>query len=67
MSLGLKSAAASILNVGGDILKILFGTLTQSDAKKYTQYIQKLEDEQQSFFANSTGTDGLVEVSYYVI
>ena len=38
-----------ILNVGGDILKFLFGTLTQSDAKKYTQHIHKLEDEQQSF------------------
>ena len=25
-------------------------TLTQSDAKRYTQHIQKLEDEQHSFF-----------------
>jgi len=32
-----------------DILKFLFGTLTQSDAQKYTQHIQKLENEQQSF------------------
>ena len=30
-------------------LKFLFGTLTHSDAKKYMQHIQKLEDEQQSF------------------
>jgi hypothetical protein len=29
-----------ILNFGGDILKFLFGTLTQSDAKKYTQHIK---------------------------
>ena len=33
----------------GDVLKFLFGTLTQSDARNYTQHIQKLEDEQQSF------------------
>jgi hypothetical protein len=38
-----------ILNLGGNILKFLFGTLTQSDAQKYTEHIQKLEDEQQSF------------------
>ena len=38
-----------ILNLGGDVLKFLFGTLTQSDAKKYTQHIQSLEEEQQSF------------------
>ena len=35
--------------MGGDILKFLFGTLTQSDAQKYTEHIQKLENEQQSF------------------
>jgi hypothetical protein len=28
-----------ILEIGGDILKFLFGTLTQSDAVKYTQHI----------------------------
>ena len=44
-----KRVKRGILNVGGDILKFLFGTLTQSDARKYTQHIQKLEDEQQSF------------------
>jgi hypothetical protein len=38
-----------ILDLGGEILKFLFGTLTQSDAKKYTEHIQKLEDEGQSF------------------
>jgi hypothetical protein len=31
-----------ILNLGGDILKFLFGTLTQSDAQKYTEHIQRL-------------------------
>jgi len=36
------------LNFGGDILKFLFGTLTQSDANKYTQHIKTLENEQQS-------------------
>jgi chromosome segregation ATPase len=30
-------------------LKFLFGTLTQSDAQKYTEHIQRLESEQQSF------------------
>ena len=38
-----------ILDLGGDILKSLFGTLTQSDVKKYTEHIQRLENEQQSF------------------
>jgi hypothetical protein len=37
------------LDLGGDILKFSFGTLAQSDAKKYTHHIQKLEGEQQSF------------------
>jgi hypothetical protein len=37
------------LKVGGDILRFLFGILTQSDAQKYTQHIQELETEQQSF------------------
>jgi hypothetical protein len=30
-------------------LKFLLGTLTQSDAQKYTQHIQELKSEQQSF------------------
>jgi len=34
-----KSFKRGILNVGGDVLKFLFGTLAQSDAKKYTQHI----------------------------
>jgi hypothetical protein len=38
-----------ILNLGGVILKLFFGSLTQSDAKKYTLHIQKLEDEHKSF------------------
>jgi len=38
-----------LLDVGEDILKFLFGTLTQSDAQKYTQHIRELENEQQSF------------------
>jgi len=44
-----KRIKRGILNLGGDVLEFLFGTLTQSDAKKYTQHIQRLEDEQQSF------------------
>jgi len=38
-----------LLDVGEDILKFLFGTLTQSDTQKYTEHIQELENEQQSF------------------
>ena len=38
-----------ILDIGGYILKFLFGTLTQSDAQKYTHHIQILEDEQRTF------------------
>lgn len=37
-----------LLDVAGDILKFLFGTLTQSDAQTYTQHIQELEHERQS-------------------
>jgi hypothetical protein len=37
-----------LLDTGGDILKFLFGTLTQSDAQKYAQHITELETEQQS-------------------
>ena len=44
-----KRVKRGILNLGGYVLKFLFGTLTQSDAKKYTPHIQKLEDEHQSF------------------
>ena len=42
-----------LLDVGGYILKSLFGTLTQSYAQKYTQHIQELENEQQSFLCIS--------------
>jgi hypothetical protein len=38
-----------LMDVGGDIIKFLFGTLTQSDAQKYTKHIQELENEQHSF------------------
>jgi hypothetical protein len=45
-----KKVNRCILNLGGGgILRFLFGTLTQSDANKYTQHIKKLEKEQQSF------------------
>ena len=38
-----------ILNFGGDVLKFLFGTLTQADANRYTRHTEQLETEQQSF------------------
>jgi hypothetical protein len=38
-----------ILDFGGDILKFLFGTLTQSDTRKYNQHINQLEEEQKEF------------------
>ena len=44
-----KRIKRGTVNLGGEVLKFLFGTLTQSVAKKYTQHIQRLEDEQQSF------------------
>ena len=37
-----------ILDIAGDILKFLFGTLPQSDAERYTHHIDTLE-EQKSF------------------
>jgi hypothetical protein len=49
LSLQPERTKRGILDLGGDILKFLFGTLTQSDAQKYTEHIQKLENEQQSF------------------
>ena len=44
-----KRVERGILNLGGYVLKFLFGTLTDLDAKKYMQHLQKLEDEQRSF------------------
>jgi len=38
-----------ILDLGGDILKFLFGTLSQSDAERYAHHIHTLEEEQRSF------------------
>jgi hypothetical protein len=38
-----------IIDFGGDVLKFLFGTLTQSDAKEYNQHINELEKEQKEF------------------
>jgi hypothetical protein len=49
LSVKLGRVKRGILNLGGDILKFLFGTLSQSDAERYTQHIHTLEEEQQSF------------------
>ena len=38
-----------LIDFGGDILKFLFGTVTQSDAKRYNEHIKSLESEQQEF------------------
>jgi uncharacterized protein Yka (UPF0111/DUF47 family) len=38
-----------VLNFVGEISKILFGTLTQSDAKEYNRHISQLENEQKEF------------------
>lgn len=48
-----------ILDLGGDILKFLFGRLTESDAQKYTEHIQKLEKDQQTFLRVSQVQRGL--------
>ena len=37
-----------ILNFGRDVLKFLFGTLTQADANRYTRHTEQLQTEQQS-------------------
>jgi hypothetical protein len=38
-----------VLNFVGEISKILFGTMTQADAKNYNQHITELEKEQREF------------------
>jgi hypothetical protein len=38
-----------VLNVLGEVSKLLFGTLTQSDARSYNQHISELEKEQKEF------------------
>jgi hypothetical protein len=38
-----------VLNCIGEISKILFGTLTQADAKGYNKHISELEKEQKEF------------------
>jgi methyl-accepting chemotaxis protein len=38
-----------VLNFVGEVSKILFGTLTQSDAKNYNKHIKELEKEQKEF------------------
>ena len=45
----LKRNRRGVLNFIGDISKILFGTLTQSDADEYNQHISALEKEQKEF------------------
>jgi hypothetical protein len=42
-------AQQGVLNFIGEISKILFGTLTQSDAKSYNDHIRELEKEQKEF------------------
>jgi hypothetical protein len=38
-----------VLNVVGEVSKILFGTLTQSDARNYNRHITEFEKEQKEF------------------
>ena len=51
----------------GDILKFLFGTLSQSDAERYTHHIHTLEEEQQSFLRVSQDQAISTEISNYVL
>jgi len=51
----LERVKRGILDFRGDIYKFLFGPLTQYDAKRYAQHIQKLEDARTN------------EISHYVI
>ena len=56
-----------VLDFGGDVLKFLFGTLTQSDARKYNQHITQLEQEQKEFFAYFKRTNDCIKICYYFI
>jgi hypothetical protein len=38
-----------VLDFVGEVSKILFGTLTQSDARNYNKHISELEREQKEF------------------
>jgi hypothetical protein len=38
-----------VLNFVGEVSKVLFGTLTQSDARNYNKHISELEKEQKEF------------------
>jgi hypothetical protein len=44
-----KRKKRGVLDFVGEISKILFGTLTQSDAREYNSHISQLEQEQQEF------------------
>jgi hypothetical protein len=44
-----KRKKRGVLDFVGEISKILFGTLTQSDAREYNSHISQLEREQQEF------------------
>ena len=56
-----------ILDLGGDILKFLFGTLSQSDAERYTRHIHMLEEEQQSFLRVSQNQVIVLKSANYVL
>jgi hypothetical protein len=44
-----QNSKRGVLNFVGKISKILFGTLTQSDARNYNKHIAELEKEQKEF------------------
>jgi hypothetical protein len=44
-----RRSKRGVLNFVGEVSKILFGTLTQSDARRYNEHIQEVEREQKEF------------------
>jgi hypothetical protein len=56
-----------ILDFGGDVLKFLFGTLTQSDARKYYQHITQLEQEQKKLFTHFKGTNDSIKICNHFV
>jgi hypothetical protein len=55
-----------ILDLGGDILKFLFGTLTPSDAQKCTEH-KEIRRRTKFISSHFTGTNDSFKVSHYLI
>jgi hypothetical protein len=54
-----------VLNFVGEISKVLFGTLTQSDARNYNNHITELEKEQKEFLHLSKEQMTIIKNDYF--